>query len=144
MKKHLLITTLAFMSTTAFAAETFTANELCKTFKTNGAAAEKKYKNKRIIVSGRIAMIKEGYKHWSLRLSCNRGSGMRGVPMNVNKSESSYMKRLAKAKGDRESRDFNLRNVWGKKYNKGKNIKFSCEYRRRNKMGVYLKDCRIY
>ena len=139
MKKQLLIMVFLFVSTQVLA-DDFTANELCKTFSTNGAAANQKYKNKRITVSGRITTIKLRSSHWRVGLQCYRKSGMKGVRMKVYNSASSKLNPLEKAKKDyfnSSSRDF------VEKYNRGENIRFSCKYQRYNKAGVYLKDCNI-
>lgn len=139
MKKYLLITSLVFISSQTMAAE-FTANELCKTFSSNGAIANQKYKNKRITVSGRMTIIKLRSSYWRVGLQCDRKSGMKGVRMKVYNSASAKLKPLAKAKKNyRNSSD----NDFVAEYKRGENIKFSCKYQRYNKAGVYLKDCSI-
>ena len=142
MKKYLLTMALVSMSTSTIAAEVFTANELCNEFRrNNGKVAEVKYKNKRIIVSGKIVKIEPGYNYWRLRLKCYRKvskSRLKGVKLKVNKSESNQLKKLA---GDQKNSSMS---GWYGKLNQGENIKFSCKYETFNRVGVYLKDCRIY
>ena len=142
MKKLFLITALVFMSSQAMADE-FTANELCKTFSDNGDAADQQYKNKRIIVSGRIARIGRASNYWKLRLSCDSRSGMNGIALKVFTSASSQLMILEKAKNDYLNSSSSIAYDWKKKHNHGKNTKFSCEYQRYTKAGVYLKNCSI-
>ena len=146
MKKYLFTMAFVLISLPASASEAFTSNELCSEFGSNGAAAEAKYRDKRIIVSGAIAEIKMPIRAWSLRLRCAvKKPGLRGVKLKVNKSESEFMNLLYKAYRDYDNGtdSHKVSSEWVKKYQRGKNIKFSCKYKQRNKVGLYLKECRI-
>lgn len=132
---------LAFISLPALSATTLTSNELCQEFKDDGDEAGGRYTRNRVIVSGEMSYIKSTYKYWSIRLRCNsKQTSFKAVSLRVDNKYSEQLKPLEKAHDNYgDSSDHTWMNS-----KKGSDIQFSCKYDKMNRIGVYLKECRIY